>query len=809
MTNFIYSKKYFANIIASLFLLCSVFNATVNAQTAPDFGTVSNFVLFSGIGAVSNTGISTLTGNVGANIGAISGFEAPTTINGTIENVNAITLQAALDLTAACVQLQNTAATVTDHLTIYGNGETLLPGVYSAGAASSINGSLILDAQGDPNALFIFKIGGALTATAGATIILANGALAANVIWIANGAASMAAGTTMNGTVIGYDGAVSMGAGCILNGRLLSNIGAVSIYGTIATNIPESSPTDVSSGNNGGLESNGDLATLIAKRNFNRIKTNSSADKKTSQKKFVSSSISAKKSGLTVDFSTIIPTTGMYGTETAYVSSPTDLIGVTNAIQVYSVDYYQGENRLAAVFATATDGTIYDHSKAICDRLNNSSLEDIRTINLNGYEIIMSKLKRDNGDIEYALNFSVQNLETENKLHSYWNIDQYPTGDYLNFQVWGSSIGQICSITNAIIAKFQQQGTLLSGLVNNRIPTVFVKHGLYQNGILYLTIINKSEASNLVFIGNKRITEVATTDYVSQNIAMSGGYEQNIELDLGGIFDIGFSIIGDTSNQLDALYLADGPWGLDYLNTETTVSKFDIDNVPNTDVTSDEYGIERNITVKGEIYGTINLFRNILPGELLFDASSYSMMGFAIQNSLPIEVVLVTENTTDWNSRLRFQIPANATTAEKNVLFENFSNTLGQKYNNEKIKGVVFSVQGNYQVFQPFIIAVSKLTFNNSKNFNDPINDNILAKNIYNYPNPCLQSTTIVLPKFTESANVQIVDMTGRIISSKNFASIPHNNEITIELDNLSKGVYSFIVTTQENEQFRNKFIKN
>jgi hypothetical protein len=684
----------------------------VSAQTAPDFGTVSNFVLFSGIGAVSNTGISTLTGNVGANIGAIAGFEAPTTLNGTIENVNAITLQAALDLTAACVQLQNTAATVTDHLTIYGNGETLLPGVYSTGAASSINGSLILDAQGDPNALFIFKIGGALSATAGTTIILANGALAANVIWIANGAASLAAGTTMNGTVIGYDGAVSMGAGCILNGRLLSNIGAVSIYGTIATNIPESLPTDVSSGNNGGLESNGDLATLIAKRNFNRIKTNNFADKKASQKKFVSSSISAKTSGSNVDFSAIIPNTGMYGTETTYVSSPTDLIGVTNAKQVYSVDFYQGEIRLAAVFATATERTIYGHSKAICDRLNNSSLEDIRTINLNGYEIIMSQLKRDNGDIEYALNFSVQNLGTENKLHSYWNIDQYPKGDYLNFQVWGSSIGQICSITNAIIAKFQQQGTLLAELVDDRIPTVFVKHGLYQNGILYLTIINKSEASNLVFEGNKRTTELATSAYVSQNIPLSGDFEQNIEVDLGGLFDIGFSIIGDSSNQLDALYLADGPWGLDYSKTETFVSKFNIDNVSNTDVTSDEYEIERNTNVTGDVYGTLNVFRNILPGELAFDASSYSSIGFTIQNSLPVEVVLVTENTTNWSNRLRVLIPASTTASELNFLFDTFSNQCGEKYNNENIKGIVFSVQGNYQVFQPFALSVSKLTFN-------------------------------------------------------------------------------------------------
>lgn len=170
-----------------------------------------------------------------------------------------------------------------------------------------------------------------------------------------------------------------------------------------------SSATDVSSGNNGGLESKGDLATLIAKRNFNRIKTNSSADKKEKQTVFSSTTPLYSKSNATVNFSTLIPTTGMFGTETSYVSTPADLLGITNALEVYSVDYYQGNTRVAAVLATSTTNGIYGHSKAICDRLNNSTLEDVRTIQLNGYEIIMVKIKRANGAIEFALNFLFNN----------------------------------------------------------------------------------------------------------------------------------------------------------------------------------------------------------------------------------------------------------------------------------------------------------------------------------------------------------------------------------------------------------------
>ncbi len=565
--------------------------------------------------------------------------------------------------------------------------------------------------------------------------------------------------------------------------------------------------TTVTSANDGGLESNGDLATLIAKRNFNRTKTNSYANKKGAQKKFIASSLLAKATNSSTNFSDIIPNTGMLGTETTYVSSPIDLIGITNAKEVYSVDYYQGDKRVGAVLATVTKGAVYSHSKAICDRLNNSSLENIVTINLNGYEIILVEIKRANGLTEYAVNFSVQQLITANMLHSYWNIEQYPAGDYLNFQVWGSSTAQVCHIAKGIISNIQQQKMLSTEVVANRIPSVFVKNGFYKNGKLNLAIINKSRAFNLTFEGNKKITELAAPELVSLNLSLSGAYQQNIVLDLGGMFDIGLSIIGDKSKQLDGLYLADGPWGLDYSKTETTISSFMIDNIPNTSITNDQYAIERNATVSGSVYGTMNLFRNILPGELAFDAGNYSTISFAIQNSLPVEAVLVTDSTTDWNDRLRFQIPANVTTADMNVLFDQFTNPKGQKYNKEKIKGIVFSVQGNYNAFQTFEIKVSQLVFKNASSLGTADFANRLTKNLYNYPNPCQLSTTLVLPKITESATVEVLDISGKYLFTKQYKNIPSNNEVKIPLDNLSKGTYLFIVTTKENEKLQTKFI--
>jgi hypothetical protein len=202
-----------------------------NFAQVPLLGAASNFVLFTVVGAVGNTGVSSIEGNVGSNSGAITGFGEPSTMTGNIDSGNALTAQCSIDLVAAYTQLYNTVPTSTTHTPAFGTGETLFAGVYSIAAAGSIGGTLTLDAQGDPNAVFIFKFGGAFTTGASSTIILLNGASPCNVFWGAEGAISMAAGTIMSGTLIANNGAISMGAGGVLDGRMFSTTGAASIYG--------------------------------------------------------------------------------------------------------------------------------------------------------------------------------------------------------------------------------------------------------------------------------------------------------------------------------------------------------------------------------------------------------------------------------------------------------------------------------------------------------------------------------------------------------------------------------------------------
>lgn len=130
-------------------------------------------------------------------------------------------------------------------LSVLGNGSsasTYLPGNYSAGSTMDIPTSITLDAQGDPNAIFVFKAGSTLTLESGASVLLINGALANNVVWIVGSSATTVATSTMTGNILANT-SITLGGGT-LNGRALAGIvtssGSVTISTATQINTPAS-----------------------------------------------------------------------------------------------------------------------------------------------------------------------------------------------------------------------------------------------------------------------------------------------------------------------------------------------------------------------------------------------------------------------------------------------------------------------------------------------------------------------------------------------------------------------------------------
>ncbi|MFT5372396.1 MAG: hypothetical protein ACI9R7_001941, partial [Lysobacterales bacterium] len=213
----------------------------IPAPAVDILGVLSDFALFTAVGDVGNTGISGIIGLIGTNSGAITAYTLGTHI-GTEEIANALTAQAAADVGAAYTALMALTSAGTGSAAYL--NETIAPGVYDIPGAGALGGTVILDAAGDPDAIFVFRFAGAFNVAALSKIILANGAKRCNVFWlggagVATGAVNIGAASEMKGYFIANNAASNSGGGVFLAGGQFSNFGEVNTDTAVIYDNPE------------------------------------------------------------------------------------------------------------------------------------------------------------------------------------------------------------------------------------------------------------------------------------------------------------------------------------------------------------------------------------------------------------------------------------------------------------------------------------------------------------------------------------------------------------------------------------------
>ena len=202
-------------------------------------GTADTFAIFTSSGAVSNTGTITIEGDVGTELGSVTGIVAGN-VDGKIQVQNPITDTAKTDLATGYTAL-NAMSGTSAHAAAFGAGEVLGPNVYTTTGVGSIGGVLTLDGGGDPLSIFVFKINGTLTTSAGVSIELIGDARAENIYWVSQGAMSFGATNDLVGRFIANNAAVTVGATLGINGGLYSTAGAITTAGgnvVAAFNVP-------------------------------------------------------------------------------------------------------------------------------------------------------------------------------------------------------------------------------------------------------------------------------------------------------------------------------------------------------------------------------------------------------------------------------------------------------------------------------------------------------------------------------------------------------------------------------------------
>jgi hypothetical protein len=230
--------------VAALFILLCASSASA-APARVGLGGATSFSVLAG-STVTNTGPTSMFGDLGLSPGS-SVTGAPQVLGQTHVD-DAVAIEAKNALTTA---FNDAASRPTDGSAGTDlSGQTFTPGVRTAGSSLLLSsGSVTLDAQGDPNAVFIFQIGTTLTTGSNTSVSLINGAQACNVFWEVGSSATLGTGTRFVGTVMAA-ATITAGTAATVHGRLLAATGAVNLdtntitNSTCATGGGESSATE-------------------------------------------------------------------------------------------------------------------------------------------------------------------------------------------------------------------------------------------------------------------------------------------------------------------------------------------------------------------------------------------------------------------------------------------------------------------------------------------------------------------------------------------------------------------------------------
>lgn len=230
-----------------------------------DLGTAENFAVLAGT-AVTNVPTSVISGDVGLSPAAGSNYDAGVTtaqVDGTIYAVDGtgpagsvnnpgLLTTAKNDLTTAYLDAAGRTPTQTFSTTDNQlGGQTLTSGVYAFGHADTANitaaSPLVLDAQGDPNAVFIFQASSDLVTASGSVVQLINDAQSCNVFWQVSSSATLGTGSTFVGTIMALT-SITVTSDVTVYGRVLARNGAVTldsdtITSSICTVSPDSDDT--------------------------------------------------------------------------------------------------------------------------------------------------------------------------------------------------------------------------------------------------------------------------------------------------------------------------------------------------------------------------------------------------------------------------------------------------------------------------------------------------------------------------------------------------------------------------------------
>ncbi len=551
----------------------------------------------------------------------------------------------------------------------------------------------------------------------------------------------------------------------------------------------------ISGGNSGGLESNNRLSQAIAERNYRRAKNPTIG---LSEEPLAQHSVEnvMPMRGLSIPLQDLIPI-GIMGETEAYESSPTDLIDITNAEDVYAVDFFDEDRTLASVLALKTEGGVYEHSKFICDRLLGAELNSVSTIFLKEQSFIRSIIYRPNGDREFVLSFAARLTAEGFVIENHWTLDKYTEGeDYYNFQIWTNNINDLIKLSEGILDMIEAHQPVVEYQASSP-PYVFVQKAGYVNGRLNLLVRNNNFSNEITIEGGMRQTETMDTEPFAETITLEP-YDNHIDLDIDNIFDLGFRITSDKTGTPDDLFISDGPWGYDDTAAGTDIIDYEIVQ-SNSQVSDDKYAIERGVIIEANVAEYVGAYRALTPRFEAVDLEEFDQMTFEASGTGVMEVTLVKHSLSVWENQLHTRLALTDEVKSYTLYRSDFVTHAGDVQDWSDIKVIVFTMHNENGTSERKSMYVNDIEFETGQ-----VSSVIEAGDLDDLvvsPNPASAYIHLDIASTQKYiSEIELVNVMGKVVWSETATINSGENRVELNVDQLASGQYLLNVTRANGE---------
>lgn len=613
-----------------------------------------------------------------------------------------------------------------------------------------------------------------------------------------------------------------------------SNEGCVAQATSVVT------PYQTSSGQNGGVESNGDKAALLHQVAF--LNKMGKEDTQSEQQELgmqhwnkdaqyaigtqeyewtkaqslfnvtdnVSDNLTDNLSSQSPNaLNPFVPTTGPENT-VGVVVTPTWLTqnGATNAREVFAMDYMTAtQRRLGAVMVMDSGTELYEHTKFVCDRVAGALLSEVQSVQVDGKPYVAAKVSQPDGSREYAIAFVAYQTASGYIIDSRFTRPEYtvPSGTFrvLNFQVWATSLNGAADLTKAILDRLRTQGTVTVQQSTVNIPSVYIQTARYKAGVLTLQVGNNANASSLVVTGRYRDVETkSATQWLTRTWTVplnASQTTQSVQISTGGVYDMSFSVASGSS--ADELYISDGTWG--FYDPSAKISNFTV--APQA-AYSTEFGtlfLERSVAFSGATPGTtsedyISVFRYLSAGRTAVDLSKngFKNISFIASGQGTFQIEVVKSSIAGWDQFHSAPITLSTSARTFTVDLSSFTRLAGGALNVNDVQMLVFRFLGNNRSPQSVSLNLSNVRFAGGTLVANEDNSE-LPKEIslgQNYPNPFNPSTTLEFSlNAPQQVRLDVFDMLGRKVATlADGAFTAGKHTASFNASDLPSGIYVY-----------------